>query len=99
MHTISIDPIVETEYFAAPRRPVTSHALFDTIVALGTVAPLTHEASRLAASWLAPMDQVMRRAHFADALIAAVAHLEDAVLVTSDKRIARVFPDVALREY
>jgi predicted nucleic acid-binding protein len=38
------------------------------------------------------MDQLQRRAFFADALIAAVAQTNDAVLLTSDKTAARTFP-------
>jgi predicted nucleic acid-binding protein len=46
----------------------------------------------LAASWLAPMDPAQRRARFADALIAAIADLDGATLVTSDTKIEGVFP-------
>ena len=46
----------------------------------------------LAASWLGPTDRIQRRAHFADALIAAVTYIDGATLVTSDTKIKGVFP-------
>jgi len=98
LHEISVDPVVETEYFAAERIDRGKQLTYDTALSLGSSIPLTSEAARLAASWLAPMDQPKRLAHFADALIAAIAATADAVLVTGDRRIARVFP-VAVFEY
>lgn len=97
-HAISIDPIIETEYFAATRVDRAKEAVFHTALALGGLSPITSEAARLAAGWLAPMDQARRLAHFADAIIAATATVGGAVLVTGDRRIARVFP-VAVFEY
>lgn len=97
-HRISIDPVVQTEFFAAPRIDRTYRAVHDAVLALGSVLPLTSEAAMLAARWLAPMDQAQRRARFADALIAAMAHLDGAALVTSDTKIEGIFP-VALLQY
>lgn len=74
-------------------------ALFETVRAFAQALPLTSEAAQLAASWLAPMDKEKRRAHFADALIGAIATLDGATLVTGDRRIAKVFPDVSVQEY
>ena len=98
LHEISIDPIVETEYFAAERIDRGKQFTYDTALSLGSSLPLTSQTSRLAASWLAPMDHPKRLAHFADALIAATAATAGAVLVTGDRRVARVFP-VAVFEY
>lgn len=98
LHSISTDPIVETEYFAAERIDHAKRAVYETALALGARLPITTAAARLAASWLAPVDQARRLAHFGDALIAAMATTEGAVLVTGDRRIARVFP-VAVFEY
>jgi predicted nucleic acid-binding protein len=95
LHEISIDAVVETEYFAAERIDRGKQFTYDTALSLGASLPLT---SRLAASWLAPMDHPQRLAHFADALIAATAATAGAVLVTGDRRIARVCP-VAVFEY
>ena len=84
LHVVSIDPIVHTEFFAAPRTDRTYDAVFESVIRLGTILPLTPQVSRLAATWLGPMDQPQRRARFADALVAAVAYLDNATLVTSD---------------
>ena len=98
LHEVSVDPVIETEYFAAERIDRAKQLTYDTALSLGASLPLTSQASRLAASWLAPMDQPKRLAHFADALIAATATTAGAVLVTGDRRIARVFP-IAVFEY
>jgi predicted nucleic acid-binding protein len=95
-HALSLDPIVETEYFAAARITRASVALYETLMSMASPLPLTRDVTALAATWLAPMDERKRRAHFADALIAAVAHLEDAVLITGDSRLNRVFPIAVL---
>lgn len=84
VHTVSIDPIVETEFFATPRASRKTQAIFATVLVLGTRLPITSEACRLAASWLASMDQPQRRARFADAIVAATAHADGATVVTSD---------------
>ncbi len=99
LHHVSIDPIVEIEYFMATRVQRDKIAIFDSVVAISDWIAPTSSACRLAASWLAPMDEAMRRAHFNDALIAAIATLDDAVLVTGDHRIRKVFPGVAVQEY
>ena len=91
-HKVSIDPIVQTEFFAAPRLDRTYEGVHGAVLGLGTLLPLPSEAAMLAASWLAPMDRAQRRARFADALIAAIAHLDGATLVTSDTKIEGVFP-------
>lgn len=91
LHVISIDPIVHTEFFAAPRIDRTYDAVFASVMTFGELLPLTPEGSRLAATWLAPMDPAQRRARFSDALVAAVAHLSDATLVTSDRGMS-LFP-------
>ncbi len=97
-HVVSIDPIVQTEFFAAPRIDRTYEVVYSAILSLGTLMPLSQEASMLAASWLGPMDRAQRRARFADALIAAVAYLDGATLLTSDTKIEGVFP-VSVRAY
>lgn len=97
-HSVSIDPIIETEYFAATRVDRAKQAVFQTALTLGSRLTISSETARLAASWLAPMDQARRLAHFADALIAATATVGGAILVTGDRRIARVF-SVAVFEY
>ncbi len=98
LHEVSVDPIIETEYFAAARINRAKRLIFETALSLGSSIPITSEASRIAGAWLAPMDQPKRLAHFADALIAATASAAGAILVTGDRRIARVFP-VAVFEY
>jgi predicted nucleic acid-binding protein len=90
-HTVTVDPIVQTEFLAAPRLDRTYEFVFDTVLSLGNRIELTSEMSRLAATWLAPMDRPQRRARFADALVAAAAHVERAILVTSDTGMP-VFP-------
>lgn len=97
-HRISIDPIVQTEFFAAPRIDRTYRAVYGAVLALGSVLPLTSEAAMLAASWFSRMDQAQRRAHFGDALIAAIAHLDGATPVTADAGIGGIFP-VAILQY
>ena len=92
LHTVSIDPIVHTEYFAARRVNRDKEAVFTSIMVFATLLALTEDSCRLAAGWLGRLDRDSKRRHFNDALIAAVAVVEDAVLVTADKRIARVFP-------
>ena len=82
---VSVDPIVHAEFFAAPRLDRTYDLVFDSVTRAGTILPLTPQVSRLAATWLGPMDQPQRRARFADALVAAVAYLDNATLVTNDK--------------
>lgn len=99
LHQISIDPVVKVEYFMATRVQSDKIAIFDSVMAISDWIVPTSEACRLAASWLAPMDEAMRRAHFNDALIAAIATLHGATLVTGDHRIGKVFPDVAVQEY
>lgn len=96
-HIVSIDPIVQTEFFAAPRIDRTYEAVYSAVLTLGSLVPLTPRASMLAASWLGPMDRPQRRARFADALIAAITYIEGATLVTSDTRIEGVFPVPVLR--
>jgi predicted nucleic acid-binding protein len=98
LHEISVDPIIETEYFAAARIDRAKQFVFETALSLGASLPITSQVSRIAGTWLAPMDQPKRLAHFADSLIAATASAAGAVLVTGDRRIARVFP-VAVFEY
>jgi predicted nucleic acid-binding protein len=98
MHEVSIDPIIEAEYFSARHVSREKEMTFDAILAIGSVVALSSEACRLAGSWLGRMDRPQKRRHFNDALIAATAATADAVLVTGDRRIARVFP-VAVFEY
>lgn len=98
VHDVSIDAIVETEFFAVRSISVDHDLIYDALLAIGRLLPLTSEVCRVAGSWLAPMDEAMRRAHFADALIAAGAHSNGAMLVTGDRRIGRVFP-VRVLEY
>ena len=97
-HRISVDPIVQTEYFAAQRISRDKRLLFELVVRMGAWIPLSSNACELASTWLAPMSEAMRRAHFADALIAAIATVEGATLVTGDRRIARVLP-IVTQEY
>ena len=98
LHAMSIDPIVQAEFFATPRIDRTYELVHGAVLGLGRMLALTPEASRLAASWLGLMDRPQRRARFADALIAAVAYLDDAVLLTSDSKIEGVFP-ISVRQY
>ena len=99
MHHVSIDPVVEIEYFMAIRLEHRKVAIFNSAAAISEWITPTSAACRLAASWLAPMNEAMRRAHFNDALIGAIATLDGATLVTGDRRIAKVFPDVSVQEY
>ena len=98
VHQVSVDAIVQTEFFAVQRVDRAARSVFETVLDLAEWISITPAVSRLAAQWLGPMDAAQRLAHFADALIAAVATVERAILVTGDKRIARVFP-VAVLEY
>ena len=98
VHRVSVDPIVEAEYFAATRIDRTMLAVFHSLTPIVEWSALSRDAARLAATWLAPMSKPMKLAHFGDSLIAAVATIERATLVTADKRIGRVFP-VAVLEY
>jgi predicted nucleic acid-binding protein len=84
IHVVSIDPIVEVEFFATLRADRRTQAIFASVLVVGVRLPITSEASRLAAIWLAPMDQAQRRARFADALVAAIAHFAGATILTSD---------------
>ncbi len=97
-HDVSIDPVIETEYFVARRVTREKEMLFDSIAELAEVVPLSSDVCRLAARWLARLDIKQRRAHFNDALIAAAATVSGATLVSGDRRIARVFP-VAILQY
>jgi predicted nucleic acid-binding protein len=89
---------VETEYFSARRVNRDKELTFLDVAELSEMLPITSEASRLAGGWLARLDRKQRRAHFNDALIAAVATVAGATLITADKRIVRVFP-VAVLQY
>lgn len=98
LHEVTIDPIVETEFLAS-RRPSPSQRLtFEAITRVRRRTAITRQASELAASWLAPMDRAQRRARFADAIIAAVAHTSGATLLTNDAGMAATFP-VSVVEY
>ena len=92
LHEISIDPVAETEYFAIPILTRAREISFASLAILATRLPFTSDAARLAASWLARMDRPQRRRHFNDALIAAVAMTNGAILLTGDKKTDRVFP-------
>lgn len=94
-----MDPVVETEFFATSIVPVSAHMLFSTVLAVGTRIDITPGIAQLAARWLAPMDETKRRAHFADAIIAACATETGATLVTGDSRLARVFPAARVSVY
>ena len=89
---MSVDPIVHTEFFAAKVFKRRIEFVFNNILALGRWIPLTAETCTTASRWLAPMDKAQRRAHFADALIAAVAGVEGATLLTHDGIMASLFP-------
>ena len=91
-HEVSFDPVAETEYFAAPRITRSRELTFASLATVAVRLPVSSEACRLAGAWLGKMDKRQRRRHFNDALIAAIATLDDAVLITADRRIARVFP-------
>jgi predicted nucleic acid-binding protein len=97
-HEVSIDPIAETEFLAALVITRRKEAILRGALAAGRRVDITPDASAPAARWLAGMDPKQRRAHFADALIAAVASTQDAQLVTSDAILQRLFP-VAVRVY
>jgi predicted nucleic acid-binding protein len=97
LHSVSINPLVETEYFAARRVTREREMLFDSIAEIAETVPLSSDVCRLAARWLSRLDIKQRRAHFNDALIAAAATVAGATLVSSDRRIARVFPVTILQ--
>ena len=86
------------EFLSTRRTFRNSVAVWNTLTTIGRRIEITSAASRLAAAWLAPMDRVQRRARFADAVIAAVSSVEEAVLVTSDPAIGATFP-VPVFEY
>lgn len=98
LHEISINPIIEAEYFSARHVRRDKELTFEAILSLGVMLPLSSEVCRLAGIWLGRMDRRQKRRHFNDALIAASAAIGDAVLVTADRRISKVFP-VRTREY
>ncbi len=97
-HEISVDPIVEAEFFAVPILNRDIELIFDSILSLGERLPITSVASQMAARWLGPMDAAQRLARFADAIIAAVAVTNGATLLTNDTRIGPVFP-VPIQHY
>lgn len=97
-HDVSINPLVETEYFAVRRVTREREMLFDSIAEIAEMVTLSSEVCRLAARWLSRLDIKQRRAHFNDALIAAAATIAGATLISGDRRIARVFP-VAILQY
>ncbi len=84
VHAVTVDATIETEFFATLRADRRTQAIFSSVLIVGNRLPVRPEASRLAAAWLAPMDREQRRARFADAIIAAVAHNEGATVVTND---------------
>lgn len=98
VHDLSFDPVAETEYFAAPRVTRARELTFASLSAIARRLPVSSEACRIAGSWLGRMDTRQRRRHFNDALIAAIAFTQDAILITADKRIGRLFP-VRVLEY
>ncbi len=83
-HIVSVDPVVEAEFFGSMRADRDAEIVFASALAQGSRLPFSSEAARLAATWLAPMDQKQRRARFADALIAAIASLDGATVLTND---------------
>lgn len=91
-HDVSIDPIVEAEFFAVPILDREIELVFDAVAAVGERLAITSEASRLAASWLGQMDKTQRLARFAHALVAAVAATNGATLLSNDTKIDSVFP-------
>lgn len=97
MHDVSIDPIVQTEFFAATRIDRSYQIVFQSILNIGQLLPISHDAAMLAASWIGNMDLPQRRARFADALISAVALERGATLVTADGGIQALFPVSVLR--
>jgi predicted nucleic acid-binding protein len=72
--------------------PVRKWIIIETVLSLGTWIPVSEDASVLAAQWLAPMDRDQRRAHFANAMVAAVAAVSGATLLTGDRIAATLFP-------
>lgn len=97
VHDVSINPVVETEYFAARRVTREKEMTFQSVAALAEMIPLSSDVCRLAAQWLARLDIKQRRAHFNDGLIAAASTVAGATLISSDKRIVRVFPVTILQ--
>ena len=97
VHDVSINPVVETEYFAARRVTREKEMTFQSVAALAEMIPLSSDVCRLAAQWLARLDIKQRRAHFNDGLITAASTVAGATLISSDKRIVRVFPVTILQ--
>ena len=93
-------PDFDQLYVEAMRQPDTAVERAEALAAeLRKRALASREGTKvLGPSEAISPDAAQRLAHFADALIAAVATVERAILVTGDKRIARVFP-VAVLEY
>lgn len=98
-HEMSYDPIVEVEFLSVVRQDVQLLAVLAVVRAVGTRVDITPEIAQLAARWLAPMDEPKRRAHFADAIIAACATETGATLVTGDARLPRVFSGARVTVY
>ena len=97
-HRVSYDSILETEFFAVQTLTRELLTVFASMKAIAEHVDISSAAARLAATWLAPMDEKQRKAHFADALVGAVASTEGAVLVTGDRILPTVFP-VAVLQY
>jgi predicted nucleic acid-binding protein len=95
-HQVSFDPVVEAEFFAVRRITRELLAVYTSVAAIGERVDISSAAARLAALWLSPMDEPQRKAHFADAIVASVATTEEAILVTGDALLARVFPAAVL---
>jgi predicted nucleic acid-binding protein len=91
-HDVSIDGIIYTEFMAARVIEMRKRLVIGTTLRIGGWLSATTEAARLAAGWLAPMNREQRRAFFADAVIAATAHMHGATILTGDKTAAGVFP-------
>lgn len=98
-HDVSYDPIAETQFMSAFQRTRRHAIVMMAVRSIAARLPITPECSLLPADWLAPMDVPKRRAHFADAIIAACAATAGATLVTGDRRIGRVFPDARVIAY
>lgn len=90
-HQLSIDPIVETEFFAGRQVTRQAELLFRSIERLAERVELGQSVCRQAAAWLSRMDDNMRKKHLADALIVAAATSQGAIVLSSDRRIERVF--------
>jgi predicted nucleic acid-binding protein len=91
-HRISIDGVTYAEFMAARVIGARKRMVIGAATAMGEWLSLTVEAPRLAAIWLARMDDTQRRAHFADALIASVSHVHGATLLTGDRKSGDLFP-------